>query len=142
MPKDAIENTPYAPRRDRESCALTTPAGHVGDKDDKGADRGRNALRSEIDLLTFCRHTPLTLCVSPMHWGFPFAARTDRIRVHAPTVAQDLADAAALRNATARTATALDERESKGLWMFSPKDDRLQTRRFFGSTGRCRSLVR
>ena len=76
------------------------------------------------------------LCVSPMHWGFPFAAR---IRVHVPTVAQDLADAAALGNAAVRTATAVDERESKR--SFGRENDRLQAGRLFGSTWRCRNLV-
>lgn len=29
-------------------------------------------LYSEIDVLTFCSHTPLVLCVSPMRWDFLF----------------------------------------------------------------------
>lgn len=43
-----------------------------------------------------------------MHWGFLFAARIDRIRIHFPMVAQDLADAAALGNAAVTTAMAVD----------------------------------
>jgi hypothetical protein len=81
--------------RKHESGILTTPAGHVGTRMTRVRMRGRNALRSEFDLLTFCRQTPLTLCVAPMHWKFAFAARTDRIRAHVPIVAQDLAGAAA-----------------------------------------------
>lgn len=39
-------------KRDRESCLLTTPARHVGNKDDKGADReAGTGTRSEAKLI-------------------------------------------------------------------------------------------
>ena len=50
MPKDAIGNISYAPRRGHESCVVTTPAGHVGNKDDKGADR-EAGTRSRANLI-------------------------------------------------------------------------------------------
>lgn len=85
-------------------------AGHVGDRDarnDRGCrSRGRNGLRSEIDVLTCRRHTPLGLCVSLMHRGFAFSTKGNRIRIAVPKVAHDLAEAAALKSSTVTTATA------------------------------------
>jgi len=76
-------------------------ASHVGDKDARDGrgcrSRGRNGFRSEIDVLTCCRHTPLALCVSRMQRDFSFFAQGAQMRIAIPIVAQDLAEAAALR---------------------------------------------
>jgi hypothetical protein len=83
----------------------------VGDRGYEGrvADR-KEGTGSEAKLI--CSPsvvTPHLRCVfHQCTGGFFFLLRSDRIRVHLPMVAQDLADAAALGTSTITTATVVD----------------------------------
>ena len=144
MPKDAIGNSLYAPwfMEDRESCVLTTPAGHMGNKDDNGADR-EAGTRSEANLICLPSVvTPHLRCAFRQCTGdflllfgligFAFTFRLSH------KILQMLQPSETQRQEQQRL---LIERESKRSWKFGREDDRLQTGRFFGSTWRCRSLV-
>ena len=106
MPKDAIGNISYAPRRGHESCVVTTPAGHVGNKDDKGADReAGTGSEAKLGCLPSVVTPHFTLCVSPMHWVVAFGARSYRICDH---VSDCRTRSRSSENATAIIATAID----------------------------------